>query len=62
MRAFVIATFVALMGYGIPTLAQQSAGQITAQTGMASSAKSADVVRTRSSYSSATVSEVYGRR
>ena len=61
MRTFVIATFVALMGYGVPTLAQQSAGQITAQTaGMGSTAKSADVVRARGG--SVTVSEVYGRR
>ncbi len=67
MRTFVIATFVALMGYGVPTLAQQSAGtsnagQITARSGMGMTAKSAGIVRTRSSYSSLTVSEVYGRR
>ena len=30
MRAFVIATLVALMGYGVPTLAQQSAASSNA--------------------------------
>lgn len=66
MRTFVIATFVALMGYGVPTLAQQSAGpsnagQITARSGADLTAKTAGMVRSRS-FSSVTVSEIYGRR
>ncbi|HEV8646210.1 MAG TPA: hypothetical protein VGR01_11650 [Burkholderiales bacterium] len=68
MRAFVIATLVALMGYGLPTLAQQSAAssnavQMTDRSSKDVTAKKdADIVRTRSSYSSLNVSEVYGRR
>ena len=69
MRAFAIATLVALMGYGLPTLAQQqsaassNAAQMTDRSGKEVTAKKdARIVRTRSSYSSLTVSEVYGRR
>lgn len=69
MRAFAIATLVALMGYGVPTLAQQqsaassNAVQMTDRSSKEVTAKKdAQIVRTRSSYSSLTVSEVYGRR
>lgn len=68
MRAFAIATLVALMGYGVTTLAQQSAAssnavQMTDRSSKDVTAKKdADIVRTRSSYSSLNVSEVYGRR
>lgn len=69
MRAFAIATLVALMGYGLPTLAQQqsaassNAGQMTDRSAKEVAAKKdASMVRTRSSYSSLTVSEIYGRR
>jgi hypothetical protein len=68
MRAFAIAILVALMGYGVPTLAQQSAAssnavQMTDRSSKDVTAKKdADIVRTRSSYSSLNVSEVYGRR
>jgi len=66
MRAFVIATLVALMGYGVPTLAQQSAAssnaaQMTDRSGKEVTAKKdASIVRTRAS--SINVSEVQGRR
>jgi len=66
MRAFVIATLVALMGYGVPTLAQQSAAssnaaQMTDRSGKEVTAKKdAGIVRTRAS--SINVSEVQGRR
>jgi hypothetical protein len=69
MRAFAIATLVALMGYGVPTLAQQqsaassNAAQMTDRSGKEVTAKKdAGIVRTRGSYSSLNVSEVYGRR
>ena len=69
MRAFAIATFLALMGYGLPTLAQQqsatssNAAQMTDRSGKEVTAKKdARIVRTRSSYSSLTVFEVHGRR
>ena len=67
MRAFAIATLVALMGYGLPTLAQQQSAASSVQMTDRSSKevtakKDAPIVRTRSSYSSLTVSEVYGRR
>lgn len=66
MRAFVIAIFLALMGYGVPTLAQQSAGpsnagQVAARSGADLTAKTAGIVRSRS-FSSVTVTEIYGRR
>ncbi len=67
MRAFAIATLVALIGYGVPTLAQQqsaassSAAQMTDRSGKEVTAKKdTDVVRTRGS--SLNVSEVRGRR
>lgn len=66
MRAFVIATFVALMGYGVPTLAQQSAAssnavQMTDRSGKDVTAKKdASIVLSRAS--SLKVSEVQGRR
>ena len=69
MRAFAIATLVALTGYGVPALAQQqsatssNAVQMTDRSSRDVTAKKdADIVRTRSSYSSLNVSEVYGRR
>ena len=69
MPAFVIATLVALMGYGVPTFAQKqsaassNAAQMTDRSGKDVTAKKdARIVRTRSSYSSLTVSELYGRR
>jgi len=68
MRAFAIATIVALMGYGLPTFAQQqsaassNAAQMSDRSGKEVTAKKdADIVRTRASYSSLTVSEIYGR-
>lgn len=67
MRAFAIATLVALMGYGLPTLAaEQSAassntGQMTDRSGKDVTAKKdTSVVRSRGS--SLNVSEVQGRR
>jgi hypothetical protein len=66
MRAFVIATLVALMGYGVPTLAQQSAAssnavQMTDRSGKETTGKNdAGIVRTRAS--SLNVAEVQGRR
>lgn len=69
MRAFAIATLVALMGYGVPTLAQQSAAssnavQMTDRSAKEVAAKKdASIVRSRSgSPSSPNVSEVQGRR
>ena len=68
MRAFAIATLVALMGYGVPTLAQQSAAssnaaQVSDRSGKDVTAKkTAGIVRTRSGSSALNVSEVYGRR
>ena len=69
MRAFAIATLVALMGYGLPTLARQQSTassnevQITDRSSKEVTAnRDAQIVRTRSSYSSLNVSEVYGRR
>ena len=67
MRAFVIAAFVAAMGFGLPTLAQQqsaassNAVQMTDRSGKEVTAKKdAGIVRTRAS--SINVSEVQGRR
>ena len=67
MRAFAIATLVALMGYGLPTFAaEQSAassntGQMTDRSGKDVTArKDTSVVRSRGS--SLNVSEVQGRR
>lgn len=67
MRAFAIATLVVLMGYGLPTLAQQqsaassNAVQMTDRSSKEVTAKKdADIVRTRAS--SLNVSEVQGRR
>jgi len=70
MRAFAIATLVALIGYGVPTLAQQqsaassNAVQMTDRSGKDVTAKKdASIVRSRSgSPSSPNVSEVQGRR
>jgi len=69
MRALVIAAFVAAMGYGPPTFAQQqsatssNAAQMTDRSGKEVTAKKdASIVRSRSSSSSPNVSEVQGRR